>query len=93
MNLGKYDYTLREWDDPEMTFFELRVPKFMDTSLLDVNINPKWLSIRIKGKLTQIKLMEEIVVDKSIIQRSQMTGTFFFLIFLTLDRLFEHQIS
>lgn len=46
----------------------------MDSSLLDVNINPKWVSIRIKGKLTQIKLMEEIAVDKSVIQRSQMTG-------------------
>lgn len=57
-----------------MTFFELKVPKFMDSSLLDVNINPKWVSIRIKGKLTQIKLMEEIAVDKSVIQRSQMTG-------------------
>jgi len=24
----------------------------MDTSLLDVNVNPKWISVRIKGKLT-----------------------------------------
>ncbi len=47
----------------------------MDTSLLEVNINPKWLSVRIKGKLTQLKLMEEIVVEKSVTQRSQTTGS------------------
>ena len=72
--LGKYDYLLKEWDDPEYTFFEIKVPKFLDTSLLDINLNPKWVSIRIKGKLTQMRLQDEIIVEKSTIQRSQITG-------------------
>lgn len=50
------------------------MPKYLDTSLLDVNINPKWVSIRIKGKLTQLRLSEEIIVEKSETQRSQVTG-------------------
>lgn len=49
----------------------------MDTSLIDVNLNPKWISVRVKGKLTQMKLMEEIIVEKSKIQRSQITGKHF----------------
>lgn len=64
-NEGKYKFSLREWDDPQYTFFEIEVPKYMDTSLVDVNLNPKWVSVRIKGKLTQLKFNDEIFVDKS----------------------------
>jgi len=50
-NEGKLKFTLLEYDDQEWSFFELEVPKFLDTSLVDVNLNPKWLSVRVKGKL------------------------------------------
>jgi len=55
-------------------FFEIQVPKYMDSSLIDLNLQPKVVSIRIKGKLTQLKLNDEILVEKSEIQRSQLTG-------------------
>ena len=32
--------------------FNIIFLRFMDTSFLDVNLNPKWISVRIKGKLT-----------------------------------------
>lgn len=48
-NEGKYDYILNEWDDPEFTLFEVKIPKHLDTSLLEVNMNPRWVSVRIKG--------------------------------------------
>ncbi|EGR31599.1 leucine rich repeat protein [Ichthyophthirius multifiliis] len=73
-NEGKYKFSLREWDDPEYSFFIIEVPKFMDTSFIDVNLNPCWISVRIKGKLLQLKLNEEIQVEKSDIKRSQLTG-------------------
>jgi protein TilB len=73
-NEGKYEYKLSEWDDPEFTNFEIRIPRFMDTSLLDVNLQPKLISVRIKGKLTQLRLNDEILVEKSTIQRSSVTG-------------------
>jgi len=73
-NEGKYEYKLLEWDDPEYTFFEIKVPKYMDTSLIDVNLQPKLVSIRIKGKLTQLRLNDEIQVEKSEVTRSQVTG-------------------
>lgn len=37
--------------------------RYLDTSLLEVNLNPKYVSVRIKGKLTQLKLQEEIKVE------------------------------
>jgi len=73
-NEGKFEYKLSEWDDPEYSFFEIQVPKYMDSSLIDLNLQPKVISIRIKGKLTQLKLNDEILVEKSEIQRSQLTG-------------------
>jgi len=62
-NEGKYEFKLDEWDDPEFSYFELKVPKYLDTSLMDLNLQPKFVSIRIKGKLTQLKLFEEIMVE------------------------------
>jgi protein TilB len=39
-----------------------------------VNVNPTYISVRIKGKLTQLRLDEEVYSDKSIIKRSEITG-------------------
>lgn len=64
-NEGKYKFKLREWDDADYTFFDLELPKFLDTSLLDVNLNPKWVSVRIRDKLTQLKFSQEVMVDGS----------------------------
>lgn len=52
----------------------MKVPKYLDTSLLDVNINPHWVSVRVKDKLTQMKLQDEVIVERSSVQRSQVTG-------------------
>ena len=41
---------------------------------MEVNLNPKWISVRIKKQLTQLKLSEEIIVHESKSERSQMTG-------------------
>jgi len=73
-NEGKYIYRLKEYDDPEWTYFEIDVPKFLFTDQLDANIYPEFVSIRVKDKLTQIKLWEEIIPEESKIQRSETTG-------------------
>ena len=46
----------------------------MDTSLVNVDLHPLYVRLDIKGKITQLKFEEEILVDKSKIQRSQTTG-------------------
>jgi hypothetical protein len=37
----------------------------MDTSLIDANIFPDYVSVRVKDKLTQIRLGEEVIVNQS----------------------------
>lgn len=46
----------------------------MDTSLIDASVHPKLVSVRVKDKLTQMKLFEEVSIEKSEIKRSQVTG-------------------
>ena len=69
-NEGKYDFQLLEYDDPVYTLFKLKLSKFLDTSLIEVNVDPKFVSVRVKGKLTQLKLTEEVMTEGAIVQRS-----------------------
>ena len=46
----------------------------MDTSLINVDLHPNYIRMEIKGKVTQLKFEEEILVDKSKLQRSTTTG-------------------
>ena len=41
---------------------------------MEVNINPKWISVRIKKQLTQLRLTEEVIVHESKSERSKITG-------------------
>jgi protein TilB len=73
-NQGKYKFKfLDNWDDEDI-IFELYVPKFLDTSLINVDLNPLYVRIDVKGKITQIKFEQEIIVAKSKVQRSTTTG-------------------
>lgn len=73
-NEGKYDFTVQEYDDPKLTTFTLKIPKFLDTSLVKVEIYPFFISIRIKDKLTQIKTWNEVRTTPVSLQRSTTTG-------------------
>lgn len=73
-NEGRFKFQLKEYDDPDFTIFSLYVPRHLETSELTVNINPNWVSVRVKKQLVQLKLTEEILVDESKTERSQLTG-------------------
>lgn len=45
-NEGRYDYKLREWDDPEWSFFEMSLPHFLDTSQIKFELFPNFVSVR-----------------------------------------------
>lgn len=45
-NEGRYEYKLREWDDPEWSFFEMQLPHFLDTSQISFELFPNFVSIR-----------------------------------------------
>jgi len=50
------------------------VPKFMETSLVEVDLQPTYVRADVKGKITQLKFPDEILVEKSSVQRSMITG-------------------
>jgi len=49
---------------------DLYIPKYMDTSLVDVDMNPEYIRIDVKGKITQIRFGVEVMVDTTRILRS-----------------------
>lgn len=73
-NQGGYEWSFTETKDKTGLIFEIGVPKFMDTSLLNIDLQPKYVRCDIRGKITQLRIPEEILVEKSKVQRSQTTG-------------------
>ena len=73
-NEGRYIYKL---DDDSMTgrvIFELNAPKYMDSSLITIDLNPWYVRCIVRSKLTQIRFDTEISVSKSKVERSRTTG-------------------
>lgn len=74
-NEGKYDFTMDDLTDPTKIVFELAVPKYLDTSALDVDVNPQYVRCVVRDKVTQLKLPQEVRPDASKVQRSRITGS------------------
>ncbi|XP_051699996.1 dynein axonemal assembly factor 11 isoform X2 [Oryctolagus cuniculus] len=49
-------------------------PKYMDTSLIDVDVQPTYVRVMVKGKPFQLVLPAEVRPDSSSAKRSQTTG-------------------
>ena len=75
VNQGGYDWKFDESDDKTKIMFSLDVPKFMDTSSLNVDVQPEYIRVVVKDKLTQIHWPEEMLCDSATVQRSQTTGS------------------
>merc|ERR1719188_1485124 len=73
-NEGKYDFNIDPYTDPTKIIFELGVPKYLDTTALDVDVNPLYVRCVVKDKVTQLKLPAEVQVDGAKVQRSRTTG-------------------
>ncbi|KAL0245086.1 hypothetical protein GEMRC1_009166 [Eukaryota sp. GEM-RC1] len=53
----------------------VEISKFISTSLIDVNIQPKFVEIRVKDQLLRVALDDEVLIDQSDVIRSTVTGT------------------
>lgn len=73
-NEGKYDFSIDDVTDRTKIVFELAVPKYLDTSQLDVDVNPFYVRCVVREKVTQLKLPAEVRPDASKVQRSRTTG-------------------
>lgn len=73
-NEGKWDFSLNDYDSATSIVLDIPVGKFLDTSLIDVDVQPTFVRVLIKGKLLQLTLSEEVSPDKSVAQRNKHTG-------------------
>ena len=74
-NQGRYEVFLDEdIYTTAMTTFRIKLPKFLDTSQIKVDLNPNYVRIDVKGKITQWRFDNDIIVEKATVQRSTTTG-------------------
>jgi protein TilB len=71
-NQGKWNFKFEE--TPKTWILDVEISKFIDTSLLDVDVHPTWIRVTIKGKYLQLLLPEEVKVDGVVCERSKLTG-------------------
>ncbi|XP_051827065.1 dynein axonemal assembly factor 11 isoform X1 [Antechinus flavipes] len=74
INDPKLDFSLKDDEENNQIVLDLAVYRFMDTSLMDVNVQPTYVRIMVKGKPFQLVLPAEVKPDSSSAKRSQTTG-------------------
>ncbi|XP_069576578.1 dynein axonemal assembly factor 11 [Brachyistius frenatus] len=74
VNETKLDFSLTEDEENHTIVLELAVYRHMDTSLIDVDIQPTYARVTVKGKIFQMALPAEVKPDSATAQRSQTTG-------------------
>ncbi|XP_017355789.1 protein tilB homolog isoform X3 [Cebus imitator] len=72
VNEPKIDFSLN--DNEKQIILDLAVYRYMDTSLIDVDVQPTYVRVMIKGKPFQLVLPAEVKPDSSSAKRSQTTG-------------------
>lgn len=73
-NEGGWDFTWDEDSKAGHIILEVHTPRFLDSSLIDVDIHPTYVSVIIKSKVLRLKLPAEIHVTTSRCQRSKTNG-------------------
>ncbi|KAK3714401.1 hypothetical protein QZH41_020652 [Actinostola sp. cb2023] len=72
INQGRWDFHLE--DDVNMFVLDFSCYRHIDTSLMDVDVQPSYIRITVKDKVFQLALAEEVNPDSSSAKRSQTTG-------------------
>ncbi|XP_049958762.1 dynein axonemal assembly factor 11 isoform X1 [Schistocerca serialis cubense] len=72
VNEAKVPFTLKEEDG--CYILDITVFRYLDTALIDVDIQPQYVTVLIKGKTLQLTLLNEVEINNSTAKRSQATG-------------------
>ncbi|KAG1686954.1 hypothetical protein DVH05_026717 [Phytophthora capsici] len=72
-NQGKWEFQLT--DEILEIVLEVHLPRFLDTSLVDVDVHPSYVSIVAKNKVLRLKFPELVHSDAGKAERSKVTGT------------------
>nr|XP_030122577.3 protein tilB homolog isoform X3 [Taeniopygia guttata] len=74
VNVPKLHFSLKDDEENNQIILDLAVYRHLDTSLLDVDVQPTYIRVLVKGKPFQLVLPEEVKPDSSSAKRSQTTG-------------------
>ncbi|XP_024596780.1 protein tilB homolog isoform X1 [Neophocaena asiaeorientalis asiaeorientalis] len=74
VNEPKLDFSLRDDEKRNQLVLDLAVYRYMDTSLIDVDVQPTYVRVMVKGKPFQLVLPAEVKPDSSSAKRAQTTG-------------------
>ncbi|NXG66678.1 TILB protein, partial [Hemiprocne comata] len=74
VNVPKLHFSLKDDEENNQITLDLAVYRHLDTSLLDVDVQPTYIRVLVKGKPFQLVLPEEVKPDSSSAKRSQTTG-------------------
>ncbi|XP_069931605.1 dynein axonemal assembly factor 11 isoform X3 [Oryctolagus cuniculus] len=74
VNEPKLDFSLKDDEKHHLIILDLTVYRYMDTSLIDVDVQPTYVRVMVKGKPFQLVLPAEVRPDSSSAKRSQTTG-------------------
>ncbi|KAM4604710.1 dynein axonemal assembly factor 11 [Polymixia lowei] len=74
VNEPKLAFSLTEDERSNTVVLDLAVYRHMDTSLLDVDVQPYYVRVNVKGKIFQLVLPAEVKPDSATAVRSQTTG-------------------
>ncbi|KAH8965779.1 hypothetical protein BDL97_04G133800 [Sphagnum fallax] len=73
-NEGGWEFKLHDDICENALVLDVVVGRYLDTSLIDVDVQPYLVRILVKGKLLQLHLPSEVKTDASIAQRSTTNG-------------------
>ncbi|XP_042555905.1 dynein axonemal assembly factor 11 [Dipodomys spectabilis] len=74
VNAPKLDFSLKDDVKRNQIILDLAVYRYMDTSLIEVDVQPTYVRVLVKGKPFQLVLPAEVKPDSSSAKRSQTTG-------------------
>ncbi len=74
-NEGGWDFYWDEESKPGHIVLEVKIAKFLDSSLIDVDVHPTYVSMIIKSKVLRLRLPAEVKVAESKCQRSKTSGS------------------
>ncbi|XP_072269371.1 dynein axonemal assembly factor 11 isoform X2 [Pyxicephalus adspersus] len=74
VNEPKLDFSLVDDEDNNQFILDLSIYRHLDTSLVDVDVQPTYVRVLVKNKPFQLVLPAEVKPDSSTAKRSQTTG-------------------
>lgn len=73
-NQAKLDYTIESESKADVVIVDIGVPRYLDSSLIDLDVHPTYISVVVKGKTLRLHLPEEVKPDEGKANRSKTTG-------------------